>query len=376
MTGPFLSRMGVILLLSLAATNATAAAPSNYVPDAAPRMFAASGARGMVIVIVDGDRRLIQGFGETRPGDGQLPDATSLLRIGSLSKLLAVDLMVKLASDGKLHLDDTLQSHAPHGYRVPQASGMRPITLFDLATHTSGLPRSADIPADDKAGYAQARWNWLQEQGNLPAPGHAALYSNLAFDLLADALSNSAGTSYSQALQRYVTGPLGMRDTTDAPSAGQCRRLMDGGAPDAAAPCTGSAENAGSGGLYSTAADMAMWMTDQLGIGKRGADPDTAISQAIYFQRQSLASVQGMDIGGHASGLGMGWVWLAPTPQSPAIIEKTGGGGGFMTYMALVPGRQVGIFVAVTKVDANMLRTLAQHVNELAAQLTSAGASP
>lgn len=344
--------------------------PGSAIADAEQRLFALSGAHGMVIVVVDGDSQSIHGYGETRPGSKTVPDAHAMLRIGSISKLLAVDLMVKLAAQDKLHLTDPLQRFAPRGYTVPLSS--RPITLLDLATHTSGLPRQANIPDNTKTTYAQARWPWLEKQTVGP-PGHAAIYSNLAFDLLADALSKAAGMPYGQALQRYVTQPLGMRDTTAAPSAAQCQRLMDGGGSDASAPCSDSSDRAGSGGLYSTPADMAVWMRQQLGIGQNGTSAETALSQATYFQRQSLASVQGMDNGGLADGLGMAWVLLDATDQHPAILEKTGGGGGFMTYMALVPGRQAGVFVAVTRVDVPMLQALAAQANALVSRLAQKG---
>ncbi|MBE1162947.1 D-alanyl-D-alanine-carboxypeptidase/endopeptidase AmpH [Dyella acidiphila] len=327
-------------------------------------MFAAAGAPGMVIAVVDGDTVSIHGYGETRPGSKQLPDAHSLLHIGSLSKLLAADLMVKLAAQDALRLTDPLQRYAPDGMRLP-VSG-RPITLFDLATHTSGLPRQADLPAG-ALPYAKARWIWLQQQKTLSAPGHVALYSNLAFDFLADALGKAAGSTYEQALQHYVTQPLGMRDTTATPSAEQCARLLAG---RDATPCTSASDNAGSGSMYASAADMAAWMKQQLGLGQQGVDPQTAISQAIYFQRQSLADVQGMDHAGHADGLGLGWVLLAASAQQPAILEKTGGYGGFMSYMALAPGQKIGVFVAVTRMDLPALHAITTQVNALVAKLT------
>jgi serine-type D-Ala-D-Ala carboxypeptidase/endopeptidase len=333
-------------------------------------LFANSGAHGMVIAIVDGNDVAINGYGETRPGSKTLPDARSLVRIGSISKLLAVDLMVKLAAQSSLGLADPLQRYAPQGVHVPSSS--RPITLIDLATHTSGLPRQADLSSNIQGPYTQALWMWLQAQHALPAPGRAALYSNLGFDLLADALAHVAHMPYDQAVQHDVIQPLGMRDTTDAPSASQCARLM--GIDDAPASCANQRDHAGSGGMYSTAADMAVWMQRQLGVGEAGIDPQIAISQAVYFQRQSLVSVQGMDNGGYADGIGMGWVLLSTNVQDPAILEKTGGYGGFMSYVALVPGRQVGIFVAVTRMDLPMLQALAKQVNALARNLAQADA--
>lgn len=334
---------------------------------AAQGLFANSHAPGMVIAIVDGRTSWIKGYGQTQPDSGKAPDAHSLVRLDSLSKLLTADLMVRLAGENKLELTDSLRRYAPAGYRLPTPTS-RPITLLDLATHTSGLPRQADFAYKPQESYTAARWQWLETQRALPAPGHLAVYSNIAFDLLSDALSHAAGMPYERALASLITRPLGMSDTTDAPTPEQCQRFISGKSPT---PCIPFKQIAGSGGIYSTAADMTLWMKQQLGIGRTYSDPDVTMSQAVYIQRQTLATVEGMDLGGHADGLGLGWVWLAPTEGRPGILEKTGGGYGFMTYMALLPGRQVGIFVAASAFRMADLQVLAQHVNELASRLAN-----
>ncbi len=111
-------------------------------------IFQGTGARGMVAAVQDGDTVSIQGFGETRPGSGKTPDAASLVSVGSLSKVMASEVMAALVVEGKLHLTDPLQDHAPGKYRVPEVEQGRPITLLDLASHSSGLPRGADISGD------------------------------------------------------------------------------------------------------------------------------------------------------------------------------------------------------------------------------------
>ncbi|MGE9527857.1 serine hydrolase, partial [Escherichia coli] len=67
------------------------------------------------------------------------------------------------------------------------------------------------------------------------APGSQASYSNLAFDLLADALGAASGKPYPQLFEEKITRPLGMKDTTFTPSPDQCRRLMV--AEKGASPC-------------------------------------------------------------------------------------------------------------------------------------------
>jgi serine-type D-Ala-D-Ala carboxypeptidase/endopeptidase len=53
----------------------------------------------------------------------------------------------------------------------------------------------------------------------------------------------------------------------------------------------------------------------------------------------------------------------------PLIMQKSGGGGGFMSYIAFVPGRDVGIFVGVNRVDSTMFLSLTMAANELLASL-------
>jgi len=339
-----------------------------------PTIFLNSGAPGMVIAIVRKGDLIIQGYGETSAGNGQKPSAISLVRVGSISKVLATDLMVKLAKERKLRLSDPLQMYAPAGSRVPSLDRDRPITLLDLATHTSGLSRSVSgqpprgappFTWPDKA----ARWNWLVKQKLISIPGSAALYSNVAYDLLVDAIEVAGKKPYSELFRKKTAEPLGMRDTTATPNKEQCARLMVGTGADPPGPCADTRATAGSGGMYSTAADMGAWMQYLLGVKTGNSSAQRSIAQAIYVQRQALSSIEGLDIAGRASGLGLGWVLLAPTSNTPAILQKTGAGGGFMSYMALVPGRQVGAFVALTKVDFDMFYAFASAVNGLVASL-------
>jgi hypothetical protein len=55
----------------------------------------------------------------------------------------------------------------------------------------------------------------------------------------------------------------------------------------------------------------------------------------------------GSDEAGAMDGLALGWVVMAANGHTPLIMQKSGGGGGFVSYIA--PGREVGIFVAVNR---------------------------
>ena len=125
-----------------------------------------------------------------------------------------------------------------------------------------------------------------------------------------------------------------------------------------AATCVDTHATDGSGGLYSTGDDMARWLRHNI------EDPDgiLVLSHAVYRLRQSLPAAIGFDEAGPMAGLGLGWVIVASEGIRPTLVAKSGGGVGFMSYIAFAPGRDVGLFVAVNRVDfADVLRLTARR---------------
>ena len=69
--------------------------PPRYVP-ALERMFEASRAPGMVAAVIESDRILVKGFGRTSSRNASKPDANTLLRLNSLSKLMAGEVLARI----------------------------------------------------------------------------------------------------------------------------------------------------------------------------------------------------------------------------------------------------------------------------------------
>ncbi len=113
---------------------------SDIVDRYADHIFYGSGATGMALVVIDGNQRVFRSYGETRPGNNVRPQLDSVVRIASLTKLMTSEMLVKLLDQGTVKLNDPLSKYAPPGARVPTYNGT-PITLVNLATHTSALPR-------------------------------------------------------------------------------------------------------------------------------------------------------------------------------------------------------------------------------------------
>ncbi|EOD9472005.1 D-alanyl-D-alanine-carboxypeptidase/endopeptidase AmpH [Cronobacter sakazakii] len=344
---------------------------SDIVDRYANHIFYGSGATGMAIVVIDGNQRVFRSFGETRPGNNVRPQLDSVIRIASLTKLMTSEMLVKMLDQGVVKLNDPLSRYAPPGARVPTYQG-EPIRLVNLATHTSGLPREQPGGAAKRPVFVwptrEQRWQWLSTASLKAAPGATASYSNLAFDLLADALANAAGKPYTQLFEEQITRPLGMKDTTFTPSPDQCKRLMI--AEKGASPCNNTLAAIGSGGVYSTPDDMMRWMQQFLASDFHRRSSQANRMQTLIYQRTQLTRVVGMDVPGKADALGLGWVYMAPKDGRPGIIQKTGGGGGFITYMAMIPQSNIGAFVVVTRSPLTRFTNMSDGINDLVTELS------
>ena len=361
----------LVFLFVLRLMSAFAQQPSASPPDVqsiaalGADLFLQSGSTGMVLVVVHDDQEFFRGFGETAPNSNQLPTQDSLLRLCSLTKIFTSDVLTKLVADKTVRLDDPLQRYAPVGVHVPRR--VRPITLFDTATHTSGLPRELGNAPRGTPHFTfpdyRTRWRWLPNQRLRRTPGTAALYSNVAFDFLADSLQSAAHKQYAALLAERTLNPLQMWHTTFFPNAEQCGHLLVSIHDDG--PCVATEATAGSSGLYSTAADMAIWLKYLLATGDPGIPAQDASAQAVYILPSNLVSQKGLDHAGEPTGVGMGWIHILPIDSPSHIVEKTGGGAGFSTYIAINHSRHTAIFLAATDGSASTHVNLFNAANNL-----------
>ena len=217
------------------------------------------------------------------------------------------------------------------------------------------------------------RFDWLAGQKLPWAPGSIASYSNVGFDLLAGALGTAASATYADLLAARITGPLGMVDTGLRPTPEQCARLMTGyGIPGAEAePCVDTQNIAGSGGVYSSGDDMAIWLRHNLATADYRAWRTLAVSHAPYVPRQALLAAIGFDEAGEMDSIALAWLLVAANGHRPMILQKSGGLAGFMSYVAFAPGRDVGVFIGVNRVDFAMFAGLVETADEIIASLAT-----
>ena len=95
---------------------------------------------GVVIGVLEGDKTQVFAFGRKALEVDKTPDAKTIFEIGSGTKVFTSLALAQLAQEGVLRIDDPVEHYLPADVKVATRTG-RAITLEDLATHTSGLPR-------------------------------------------------------------------------------------------------------------------------------------------------------------------------------------------------------------------------------------------
>jgi D-alanyl-D-alanine-carboxypeptidase/D-alanyl-D-alanine-endopeptidase len=205
-------------------------------------------------------------------GHAEVPAGQVLFEIGSVTKVFTGILLADAVTDGRLGLDDTLAQRLPVKF-AHSATGA--VTLKQLATHTSCLPRLPDNVQDIDAADPYARYDdkklfeYLAGARLTATPPCAAEYSNLGFGILGVVLERTYGKPWAALLAEKITGPLGMADTVQELSAAQLARFAEPWDGDRRVrPWTFQAI-AGAGALRSSLGDMSK-LADALLAGPKG----------------------------------------------------------------------------------------------------------
>lgn len=329
-----------LLTLSAAPAAQAQAVPSDSAIHAILKARVDAGrAPGIVVGVLENGQRRYVSYGSAGPGRPAL-DARTLFEIGSISKTFTTLLLADAAVRGEVRLDQPVAELLPPGSVVPSRDG-RAITLELLATHRSGLPRLPAnlVPAsmtDPYVDYDASRLTAFLAGYTLPrAPGDSAEYSNLGAGLLGHALARRAGApSWGALVAQRITGPLGMRETVvDVPPVLRAHLAAGHDTAMDTVPAWHFDALAGAGALRSTAADMLTYLAAQL---------DTTqgpLARAVALGRAPRATF--------APGMRIALGWLVVDGAATPIWWHNGGTGGFRTFAAFDPARQVGVVVLV-----------------------------
>jgi serine-type D-Ala-D-Ala carboxypeptidase/endopeptidase len=233
-------------------------------------------------------------------------------------------------------LDDPAAKYLPKDVKMPERSG-KFITLLDLSTHSSGLPRlpsnlKLKDPANPYADYGVADLYRFLSGYTLPRdPGSEFEYSNLGGGLLGHLLAYCAGTDYESIIRSRITEPLRMPDTGITLCSSIKQRMATGHSSMLAPVANWDLPTlAGAGALRSSANDILTLLEAFLGYKESALAP--AMKAMLEVRRP-------------AGQMTIGLAWLIYTTDGKEIAWHNGGTGGFRSFVGFDPKERVGVVV-------------------------------
>jgi CubicO group peptidase (beta-lactamase class C family) len=283
---------------------------------------------GAVLVARGNDILLDKGYGFANL-EWNIPNSPKTkFRLGSITKQFTAASILLLEERGKLNVNDPVKKYMPD---APAA--WEKITIFNLLTHTSGIPNFTDFPdyrnlepfsATPAELVARFRDKPLDFQ-----PGEKWSYSNSGYVLLGCLIEKISGESYPKFVQENIFKPLGMENSGYDSNSAVIQNRASGYSPG-----QNGIVNAGyvdmtiplsAGGLYSTTEDLLRW--EQGLFGGKLLSPASLKKMTTPFKND------------YAFGLGVRAV------NGHEVIEHGGGIEGFNTMLAYYPDDKLTVVV-------------------------------
>jgi CubicO group peptidase (beta-lactamase class C family) len=265
-------------------------------------------------------------------------DARSIYEIGSVTKVFTSLLLADAVQRGEVALNDPISKYLPPDVKVPERVGK--ITLTDLATHTSGLPRlpSNLAPANMRNPYADYTtaqlYQFLSTYELTRDPGTQYDYSNLGAALLGQLLARRAGVDYETLVRTRIIEPLGMKNTSITLSDAQKKRLAAGHDEKREVVSNWDLPAfAGAGALRSDAGDLLTFLSAYLGYTK------TPLAAAMASQLAVRRPT-----GSPALDIALGW-HVSKRDDGHDLVWHNGGTGGYHSFIAYDAKRRAGVVV-------------------------------
>lgn len=251
--------------------------------------------------------------------EAQSPNDETRYEIGGISKAFTGILLASAVQHREVRLKTPAAELMPPGVTMPNYRDQK-ISLLQLATHRSGLPRLADNmpfsqPTDPYIDYPSVlAAEFLNKHKLQRAPGTHYEYSNFGMSYLGYLLTQKSGAkSYNALLQDRLTGPLKMSSTNVGIANKDSNLAIGHTSKGVEANPWHWADMPGAGGICANIADMNRFMIANL----KPADDQVGHSIELAFQKHA-------DPIGHEFAMGLGWS-IARDGQTRFRNGQTGG---------------------------------------------------
>lgn len=308
---------------------------------------------GLAIGVIEPGGRRIISRGPAQIGNDDAVDGETIFEIGSVTKVLTASLLADMAHRGELSLNDPVKKYLPPDSVVPEHGGHQ-ITLADLATHTSGLPKIlGNVLVTDfnnpNSDFTEAQILQSLKLYQLTRdPGASYEYSDAGYDLLGIALADRGQTDFETLLRSRILTPLHMDNTRFTTSLTERDHLAAAydehlrPVQHQRLPSLG-----GSGGMRSTANDLLNLLAANLAL--TNTPLNASFADMLKIQRPTHYKELKVSLGWHIVTLhGVEMVWL------------NGETGGSRAFIGFVPKLHTGVVVLSN--SANIIDDIGIHI--------------
>jgi CubicO group peptidase (beta-lactamase class C family) len=365
--------LAVVLAFPLASTSQSTAPPDldSYVASSMKTFDVP----GMAVAIVkDGKTLVAKGYGVRKLGDPTAVDEFTTFGIGSNTKAFTTAALATLVDEGKLSWDDPVYQRLP-GFVMYDPYVSHEMTIRDLLTHRSGMGLGeGDLLFWPHTTYSRQdviyKLRFMKPQSSFRS--HYA-YDNLLYMTAGQIIPAVTGTTWDDYVRQRIFAPLGMNhtdlSTTGYKAGGDYaypHSRVDGKLQ--VIPFEDLDNAAPAGAINSCAADMAKWVQLQLNRGKY-VDHDgrlfTEQRSKEMWSAQTILPVG--DLPAPLAGLKANFAdyalgWGLRDYHGRKLVGHTGGVGGFVSRVMLVPEENLGVVVLTNAEEGGAFDSILYHV--------------
>jgi CubicO group peptidase (beta-lactamase class C family) len=300
------------------------------------------------ILVAKGDHIIMaKGYGKANVENDIQNTANTEFHIGSVTKQFTAMAILMLQNKGKLNVQDHICKYVP---KCPD--DWQPITIYNLLTHTSGIPDYLDsVSPETMTKRLTGTFTPTQLVAffkNKPLdfkPGTKFSYSNSGYVLLGYIIGRVADESYGQFLQQHIFDPLGMEHSGYGNIDSTVKTRAQGYRP----PSNGTYKKAlkvdfasaiGDGGVYSTVRDLYTW---DRALAANKLIP--ASLQKKMFVKQVPVKGNLSEISGADGAVYYGFGWFIKQEFGHKQYAHEGGIPGFTSLNSWFPKQHVYVIV-------------------------------
>lgn len=329
-----------------------------------------------VAVVYDQEIVWSKGYGYANLEKKVPATPSTVYRIGSITKLFTSTAILQLRDAGKLQLDDPVSLYLPW-FSVPNPFPDAPeITIRQLLTHTSGLPREADFPywTDHIFPTHVELAESVPEQEAINPPETTYHYSNLGMSILGEIVTEVSGEPWADYVQANILTPLGMLNSSAAPDEEILQNLATAYMIEGPDGARGVMEYytegaiAPAASIVSTVENLGLFASLQFRDGP--APGDQILKGSTLREMQRVHWVYDSFSGGR--GLG-----FAVTHRDGKNFVGHGGSiGGNVSNLLMVPSEKIAVIVAINADDGSPYTVARQAYSVFAPPILAAARKP